>query len=66
MARQQRAPSQPKERRRPSPRRPRPVKRAEEPTTPAEEWGEREATGKIIESGGHNAGVNPAHPEKRA
>lgn len=41
------------------------IEQAEEPTTPAQEWGERRASGKIIETGGHSAGINPAQPDKK-
>lgn len=42
------------------------TEQADQPTTPAEEWGERRATGEIIKSGGHSAGINPARPDKTA
>ncbi len=41
------------------------TRRAEQRTTPAEEWGQRRATGKIIESGGHEAGIDPAERSRR-
>ncbi len=42
------------------------VRPTEQPTQPAEEWGQREATGEEIASGGRNAGPSPGRQERRS
>ncbi|HZU35749.1 MAG TPA: hypothetical protein VFA18_07570 [Gemmataceae bacterium] len=41
------------------------TRQAEQPTTAAQEWGQRQATGEMIESAGQKSGTNPAR-DKRA
>ena len=45
---------------------PGPVRHEEQPTQPAEEWGQRQATGEQKASGGRSSGPSPGEEARKA